>query len=125
MCRSKSFGPERPGLLFDHASGWLIGHKVLLPCVSILERFASEIRSRMESRLWRLLVHDVSDNQRQRLDELLVPVEGSRQPWFDQLRKGPVRVSGPALQPTEIMTDTGAYTDVVFGLFLLLVSKAG
>jgi TnpA family transposase len=51
----------------------------------------------MESRLWRLLVRDVTDEQRRRLDELLMPTEGGRQSWFDRLRKGPVRISGPAL----------------------------
>ena len=44
---------DRPSVLFEHAGGWLIGHKVLLPGVSILERFVSEVRSRMEARLWR------------------------------------------------------------------------
>ena len=90
-------GTDRPGVLFDHANGWLIGHKVLLPGVSILERFVAEVRSRMESRLWRLLVRDVTDAQRRRLDELLTPAEGSRQSWLDRLRKGPVRVGAPAL----------------------------
>jgi hypothetical protein len=61
---------------------------VLLPGISILERFIAEIRSRMEASLWRLLVRDVGVEQRLRLDELLAPVEGSRQSWFDRLRKG-------------------------------------
>ena len=65
--------PTAPSLLFDHASGWLIGHKVLLPGISILERFIAEIRSRMETRLWRLLVRDVGIEQQRRLDELLAP----------------------------------------------------
>jgi hypothetical protein len=47
----------------------------------------------VESRLWQLLIHDVGDEQRHRLDELLVPVEGSRQSRFDQLRKPPRRRS--------------------------------
>jgi len=48
--------------------GWLIGHKVLLPGVTVLERFVAEVRSRMELRLWRRLTRDVTDAQRQRLD---------------------------------------------------------
>ncbi len=83
LCALCWTGTDRPGELFDHASGWLIGHKVLLPGVSILERFIAEIRSRMESRLWRLLVRDITDEQRRRLDELLTPAEGSRQSWLD------------------------------------------
>lgn len=51
-------------MLFDHANGWLVGHKVLLPGVTVLERFIAEVRSRMESRLWRLLARDVTDVQR-------------------------------------------------------------
>ena len=97
LCALCWTGTDRPSVLFDHANGWLVGHKVLLPGVTVLERFVAEVRSRMESRLWRLLARDISDAQRQRLGELLTPVEGSRQSWFDQLRKGPVRVSAPAL----------------------------
>jgi hypothetical protein len=90
LCAMCWTGTDRPSLLFDHANGWLIGHKVWLPDISILERFIAEIRSRMEASLWRLLVRDVGVEQRLRLDELLAPVEGSRQSWFDRLRKGPL-----------------------------------
>ena len=95
-----------PGALFDYANGWLVGHKVLLPGVTVLERFIAEIRSRMESRLWRLLVHGVTPEQRQRLDDLLKPAEGSRQSWLDRLRKGPVRVSAPALVAALLRIET-------------------
>ena len=97
LCALCWTGTDRPAVLFDHANGWLIGRKVLLPGVSVLERFVAEVRSRMESRLWRLLVRDVTDAQRRRLDDLLTPAEGGRQSWLDRLRKGPVRVSAPAL----------------------------
>jgi hypothetical protein len=106
LCAMCWTGTDRPSLLFDHASGWLIGHKVLLPGISILERFIAEVRSRMEARLWRLLVQDVGAEQQLRLDELLAPVEGSRQSWFDQLRKGPVRVSSPALVEALVRIET-------------------
>jgi hypothetical protein len=106
LCALCWTGTDRPSVLFDHASGWLIGHKVLLPGVSILERFVAEVRSRMESRLWRLLVRDVGIEQQRRLDELLTLVEGSRQSWFDRLRKGPVRVSGPALVQALLRVET-------------------
>ena len=97
LCALCWTGTDRPSALFDYANGWLIDHKVLLPGVTVLERFIAEIRSRMESRLWRLLVRGVTTEQRQRLGELLKPAEGSRQSWLDKLRKGPVRVSAPAL----------------------------
>ena len=47
LCALCWSGTDRPSVLFEHAGGWLIGHKVLLLGVSILERFVSEIRSRM------------------------------------------------------------------------------
>lgn len=97
LCALCWTGTDRPSALFDHAGGWLIGHKVLLPGVSVLERFVAEVRSRMESRLWHLLGRDITDVQRHRLDDLLTPAEGGRQSRLDRLRKGPVRVSGPAL----------------------------
>ena len=106
LCALCWTGTDRPSLLFDHASGWLTGHKVLLPGISILERFVAEVRSRMEARLWRLLMRDVGAEQQRRLDELLEPVEGSRQSWFDRLRKGPVRVSGPALVQALLRVET-------------------
>lgn len=93
-------------MLFEHANSWLISHKVLLPGVTVLERFIAEVRSRMESRLWRLRARDVSPAQRSRLDELLKPVEGSRQSWLDRLRKGPVRVSAPALVQVLLRIET-------------------
>jgi hypothetical protein len=96
LCALCWTGTDRPSALFDYANGWLVGHKVLLPGVTVLERFVAEVRSRMESRLCHLLVRGVTDTQRQRLDDLLKPVEGSRQSWLDRLRKGPVRVSAPA-----------------------------
>lgn len=97
LCALCWTGTDRPSVLFEHANGWLVGHKILLPGVTVLERFVAEVRSRMESRLWRLLGRDVTETQRHRLDELLKPAEGSRQSWLDRLRKGPVRVSAPAL----------------------------
>ncbi|EPM90638.1 Tn5045 transposase [Pseudomonas syringae pv. actinidiae ICMP 19068] len=97
LCALCWTGTDRPSALFDYANGWLIGHKVLLPGVTVLERFIAEIRSRMESRLWRLLVRGVTDEQCQRLDDLLKLASGSRQSRLDRLRKGPVRVSAPAL----------------------------
>lgn len=99
-------GTDRPSVLFEHANSWLIGHKVLLPGVTVLERFVAEVRSRMEARLWRTLTRDVTEAQHQRLDELLMPVEGSRQSWLDRLRKGPVRVSAPALVQALLRIET-------------------
>lgn len=98
LCAMCWTGTDRPSVLFDHASAWLIGHKVLLPGVTILERFIAEIRARMEIRLWTLLGQTVNADQRSRFEKLLtITDEGGRQSWFDKLRKGPVRISAPAL----------------------------
>ena len=49
-------GTDRPSVLFDRATGWLVSQKVLLPGVSVLERFVSRLRGRVEERLWHLLI---------------------------------------------------------------------
>jgi TnpA family transposase len=90
-------GTERPGVLFDRATTWLLAHKVLLPGCTTLERFVARLRTRVEDRLWKRLGRGVTDEQRTRLEDLLaVPPQG-RGSWLDQLRSGPVRVSGRAL----------------------------
>ena len=97
LCALCWTGTDRPSVLFEHASSWLITHKVLLPGVTVLERYVAEIRSRMETRLWRALTRNITTEQRYQLDQLLVVDEGNRQSRLDKLRKGPTRVSGPAL----------------------------
>lgn len=90
-------GTDRPGELFNRATTWLLTHKVLLPGVTVLERFIAQLRSRVEERLWLTLGRSVTDEQRQHLQELLIVAEGNRYSRLDQLRSGPVMVSGPAL----------------------------
>lgn len=97
LCALCWTGTERPGVLFERATAWMLTHKVLLPGVTTLERFVAQVRARMEVRLWRLLARGVTDDQRKKLEALLTVAEGSRQSWLDKLRKGPVHVSGPAL----------------------------
>ncbi|EFK5336653.1 DUF4158 domain-containing protein, partial [Escherichia coli] len=46
---------ERPGLMFDFATAWLLQNKVLLPAASTLTRVIGEIRERATRRLWRKL----------------------------------------------------------------------
>jgi TnpA family transposase len=90
-------GTERPSVLFDRATAWLLANKVLLPGASVLERFVATLRSRVEARLWRVLGHGITVEQRSRLEALLSVPQGSRGSELDRLRTGPVRVSGPAL----------------------------
>ncbi len=87
---------ERPSLMFDFATAWLIQHKVLLPGATTLTRLISEIRERATNRLWRRLSSLPSDEQKNQLDGLLEIPEGQRNSQFDRFRKGPVTISGPA-----------------------------
>ncbi len=70
-------GSDRPSALFDRATAWLIGHKVLLPGVTTLERNIARVRSRAAQRLWRQIVAGITFDQRERLEALLVPPEGA------------------------------------------------
>jgi hypothetical protein len=53
-------GTDRPGELFNRATSWLLTHKVLLPGVTVLERFIAQLRSRVEERLWLTLGRSVT-----------------------------------------------------------------
>jgi TnpA family transposase len=82
-------GTDRPSTLFDHATAWLVAQKVLLPGASLLERVVAKVRSRANSRLWRLLAAGITADQQQRLEALLLVPEGGRQSKMDRLRTGP------------------------------------
>ncbi|ODS22346.1 transposase, partial [Candidatus Endobugula sertula] len=87
---------ERPSLLFDLATAWLIQHKVLLPGVSTLTRLISEVRERAANRLWLSLSQLPSKEQKTKLETLLEVPEKSRVSALDRYRKGPVKISAPA-----------------------------
>jgi TnpA family transposase len=90
-------GNERPSLLFDLGTAWLIERKILLPGVTTLTRLVARIRERTASRLWRRLCALPSAEQQDRLAALLQIPEGARYSHLDRLRRGPTRVSAPAL----------------------------
>jgi TnpA family transposase len=90
-------GTDRPSVLFERATAWLVTHKVLLPGCSTLERYIARLRSRVEERLWRALAHGIGSEQQARLESLLAVPLGSRSSQLDRLRTGPVTVSGPSL----------------------------
>ncbi|MBL5829230.1 Tn3 family transposase [Serratia fonticola] len=87
---------ERPGLMFDFATAWLLQNKVLLPAVSTLKRVIGEIRERTTRRLWRKLAALPTRWQAAQLAGLLEIPEGQRLSVMDHLKRGPVTISGPA-----------------------------
>lgn len=88
---------ERPSLLFDFSTVWLIQHKVLLPGETTLSRLISEIRERSANRLWRRLSLLPNREQKAKLETLLQVPDGQRASEFDRFRKGPTTISGPAV----------------------------
>lgn len=88
---------ERPSFLFDLAASFLVERKILLPAVSTLTRLVAQVRDRSEKRLWRKMAAFPSSEQKAKIEILLLIPPESHRSLFDQLRKGPVRISGPAL----------------------------
>lgn len=83
-------GDDRPGLLFDRATTWLLAHKVLLPGASTLERLVSRVRHRATLRLWQRLTEALTAGQRGKL-VALVASDGVAPATLDDLRAAPKR----------------------------------
>ncbi len=90
-------GTERPSVLFDLATTWLLDKKVLLPGVTTLTRLISMIRERAAERLWQRLSAAVSPEQRTGLEGLLARAGVSRITNLERLRRAPSRASAPVL----------------------------
>jgi hypothetical protein len=70
---------------------------VLLPGVTVLERFVGRLRTRVEQRIWSVLVASTLPESRAKLESLPSVSEGARLSLLDRLRKGPYRRSAPEL----------------------------
>ena len=90
-------GDDRPGLLFDRATAWLLAHKVLLPGITTLERLINRVRHRATLRLWHRLTKALTDDQQQKL-VALVTSDDDTLCTLDDLRATPKRRS-----PTELL----------------------
>jgi hypothetical protein len=55
---------ERPSILFDLATAWLIERKILLPGVSVLAWLVASVRDRAAARLWHAVSAIPSAEQR-------------------------------------------------------------
>ena len=90
-------GTDRPSVLFERATTWLVTQKMLLPGCTTLERYVSRLRSRVEIRLWKSLAQGINIAQQAKLESLLVVPSGSRKSQLDRLRTGPVMISSASL----------------------------
>lgn len=69
---------------------------MLLPGVTTLARLVASVRETANERLWSTLTGLLTTSQRGVLDALVAVPAGARVSELDRLRRGPVRVSGPA-----------------------------
>jgi TnpA family transposase len=88
---------ERPSMLFDLATTWLVQRKIILPGVTTLIRLIAQVRDRSTNRLWQMLANSTDTEQCLRLEGLLCVAEGARYSALERLRNGPTRISSPAL----------------------------
>ena len=88
---------DGPWALFDRAVLSLVEHQVLLPGITILARLVAEVRASEHERLYALLADAPAAGLREQLEALLIVAAGARTSPLDQLRTGPVKVSGRGL----------------------------
>lgn len=90
-------GAERPSVLFDLATAWLLEAKILLPRPSTLMRVIAQAREESNTGVWDALAMMPDPAQRARLEALVVVEPGSRSSELDRLRRAPTRVSAAGL----------------------------
>lgn len=71
-------GRQRPIELFDLATQALVVRNVVLPGVTVLERFVGEVRQHCADRLYHDLTHRLDASQRSKLDWLLHGADGKK-----------------------------------------------
>lgn len=78
---------ERPGLLFDLATGWLMQNRIILPNATTLTRLISEVREKATLRLWNRLAMIPSAVQCSQLETLLGSSDSGRLSLLESLKK--------------------------------------
>jgi TnpA family transposase len=91
------FGNERPSLLFERCTMWLVIRRVLLPGISTLVIMISRVRERVSKRLWQQLASLPNPSQKKQLENLLLIPTGKRYSKLDELKNGPTRISSNGL----------------------------
>ena len=86
-------GDDHPGPLIERATSWLVVNKVLLPGVSVLERFVGRIRDRAQKRLWNRLVASLDKAQRTRITALFDETSKASLVALEALRTVPTQRS--------------------------------
>ncbi|WP_196844479.1 MULTISPECIES: Tn3 family transposase [unclassified Cryobacterium] len=111
---------ERPTAVFDQALAWLRREKVLLPGVSLVTRLVAEARAEANEKLFSLLSDRVPSGLASRLDALVDSAVEGRVSGLEELRRAPVRASGPemvkALERVGEVTAVGASTVDLAGI---------
>ncbi len=80
---------ERPTVLVDLATAWLVEHKVLLPGITTLTRLIAEVRDRAARRSWRIVGAQVDDAYGVRLERLLDIEAETGLSLLERLRRSP------------------------------------
>ncbi len=91
------FGNERPSILFERCTIWLVIRRVLLPGISTLVVMISRVRERVSKRLWQRLASLANPSQKEQLENLLLIPTGKRYSKLDELKNGPIRISSSGL----------------------------
>ena len=80
---------ERPTVLVDLATAWLVEHKILLPGISTLTRLIAGVRGRAARRSWREIGAQLDDADRLRYEGLLDVNAETGLSLLEQLRRPP------------------------------------